>query len=218
MERFISFEGIEGCGKTTQIKLAGSFLRQNHIPFVMTEEPGGTPMGRRIRKILLNKSPDEEICAEAEILLFSAARVQHVREVILPALEAGKVVLCDRFFDATIAYQGFGRGTDLRFIKKIIEYSTSGLKPEMTILFDLPVKVGLERAMDRISLLKETSSDTMPEDRFEREDIEFHQRVKEGYLNLAQAEPERFRIVDGTAGIQTIHRQVGDLISHLLGI
>lgn len=218
MERFITFEGIEGCGKTTQIKLAGSFLRQHQIPLVMTEEPGGTPMGRRIRKILLNKAPEEEICTEAEILLFSAARIQHVRNVILPALEDGKVVLCDRFYDATIAYQGFGRGADIRFIKEIIEYSTSGLKPGMTILFDLPVEVGLKRAMNRISLLKEASKEAVLEDRFEREDVEFHQRVRQGYLDLVKAEPERFRIIESTAGIQMIHRQVRDLMSNFIGI
>jgi dTMP kinase len=218
MERFITFEGIEGCGKTTQIKLAGSFLRQHQITFVMTEEPGGTPMGRRIRKILLNKAPGEEICTEAEILLFSAARIQHVRNVILPALEDGKVVLCDRFYDATTAYQGFGRGADIRFIKEIIEYSSSGLKPGRTILFDLPVEVGLKRAMNRISLLKEASKEAVLEDRFEREDVEFHQRVRQGYLDLAKAEPERFRIIESTAGIQMIHRQVRDLMSNFIEI
>lgn len=218
MERFITFEGIEGCGKTTQMNLAGSFLGQHRVPFVMTEEPGGTPMGRRIRKMLLNKAPDEDICTEAEILLFSAARAQHVKRVIMPALKECKVVLCDRFSDATIAYQGFGRGADIRFIKEIIEHSSPGLKPGMTILFDLPVEIGLQRAMERISLLKETSKETMLEDRFEREDVEFHQRVREGYLNLAKAEPERFRIIESTDGIQMIHRQVCGLISNFIGI
>jgi dTMP kinase len=218
MERFITFEGIEGCGKTTQVKLAGSFLRQHRIPFVMTEEPGGTPMGRRIRKILLNKAPDEDICTEAEILLFSAARAQHVKRVILPALKEGNLVLCDRFSDATVAYQGFGRGADIPFLKEIIAHSSPGLKPGMTILFDLPVETGLQRALERISLLKEASKETMLEDRFEREDVEFHRRVREGYLNLAKAEPKRFRIIDSTDGIQMIHRQVCGLISKFIGI
>jgi len=218
MKHFITFEGIEGCGKTTQLELAGSFLRQRGIPFVATAEPGGTPLGRRIRKILLNKMPDEEIFTEAEILLFSAARVQHVRQIILPALKDGKIVLCDRFHDATIAYQGFGRGEDIRFINEINNYSSSGLKPGMTFLFDLPVEVGLKRAMDRISRLKEESKDAVLEDRFEQENFEFHQRVREGYLDLAKNEPERFIIIDAGLDIQMIHRQICDLISNYIGM
>ncbi len=218
MEPLITFEGIEGSGKTTQMKLTGTFLRQNHVSFVMTEEPGGTPMARRIREILLNRAPDEEICTEAEILLFSAARAQHVRKAIIPAIKEGKLVLCDRYYDGTIAYQGFGRGANIRFIKEIHDYASSGLKPGMTILFDLPVEVGLKRAMDRISLVKESSQEALLEDRFEHEDLAFHQRVREGYLSLAQEEPERFRIIDSTADIKTIHRQVCDLISDFIKI
>jgi dTMP kinase len=218
MESLITFEGIEGCGKTTQMKLMGTFLRQRHVSFVMTEEPGGTPMGRRIREILLNRAPDEEICTEAEILLFSAARAQHVRKAILPALKEGKLVLCDRYYDATIAYQGFGRGANIPFIRELNDYASSGLKPGMTILFDLPVEMGLKRAMDRISLLKESSKEAVLEDRFEREALEFHQRVRAGYLSLAQEEPERFRIIDSTADIKTIHGHVCDLISDFIKI
>ena len=218
MEQLITFEGIEGCGKTTQMKLAGDFLRQRRLPVLMTEEPGGTPMGRRIRKMLLNKASDEDICVEAEILLFSAARAQHVRKVIFPALEDGKVVLCDRFYDATLAYQGFGRRGDIRFIREINDYSSSRLRPGMTILFNLPVEIGLRRAMDRISRMKERSGDAGLEDRFEQENIEFHQRVREGYLFLAAKEPERFRILDGTAGIELIHLQVCDLITDFIKI
>jgi dTMP kinase len=216
MEKFITFEGIEGCGKTTQIKSAGIFLRQHRLACVVTEEPGGTPMGRGIRRILLNKMPDGDICTEAEILLFSAARAQHVRKIILPALQSGKVVLCDRFYDATVAYQGFGRGEDIGFIKEINAYSSSGLKPGMTILFDVPAEIGLRRAMDRISLMKASAKDALLEDRFEQENIEFHRRVREGYLNLAKAEPERFVIIDGTADIQTIRGQVCDRISQYI--
>lgn len=218
MEPLITFEGIEGSGKTTQMKLTGSFLRRRRVSFFMTEEPGGTPMGRRIREILLNRAPEENICTEAEILLFSAARAQHVRMAILPALKEGKLVLCDRFYDATIAYQGFGRGANIRFIKELNDFSSPGLKPGMTILFDLPVETGLKRAMDRISLLKESSKDAVLEDRFEREELEFHQRVREGYLSLAREEPERFRIIDSAAGIQTVHGQVCDLISDFIKI
>ena len=216
MERFITFEGIEGCGKTTQIKLAGDFLKQHNISFVMSEEPGGTHMGRRIREILLNKVPGEEICAEAEILLFSAARAQHVREVILPALKRGEVVLCDRFNDATLAYQGFGRGADIRFIREINDFSSSNLKPVMTILFDLPVEVGLKRAMDRISLIREKAKDSVLEDRFEQEDLKFHGRVRDGYLFLAKQDPERFKIIDSAKDIMSIHREVCEHIFNFI--
>ena len=216
MERFITFEGIEGCGKTTQIKLAGEFLKQHHIPFVMSEEPGGTHMGRRVRELLLNKVSGEDICAEAEILLFSAARAQHVREVILPALKRGEVVLCDRFNDATLAYQGFGRGADIRFIKEINDFSSSHLKPGMTILFDLSVEVGLKRAMDRISLIREKAKDSALEDRFEQEDLKFHRRVRDGYLFLAKQDPERFKIIGSAKDIMAIHREVCEHISNFI--
>lgn len=204
MGRFISFEGIEGCGKTTQIKLAGEYLKQSHIPFLNTEEPGGTPVGRRIREILLNKGPGEDISKETELLLFSAARAQHVKGVIVPALKEGTVVLCDRFYDATIAYQGYGRGLDVNFIRVLNEFSSSNLKPGLTLLFDLPVEVGLKRAMRRISRMKEGSA----EDRFEREGLEFHRKVREGYLSIAGEDNKRFRIIDSTRDIETIHREV----------
>ncbi|HYA14568.1 MAG TPA: dTMP kinase [Syntrophales bacterium] len=204
MGRFISFEGIEGCGKTTQIKLAGEYLKQNNIPFIITEEPGGTPIGRRIREILLNKGAGEEICKETEILLFSAARAQHVKDVIIPSLKKGTVVLCDRFYDATIAYQGFGRGLDINLIRFLNDFSSSNIKPDLTFLFDLPVEVGLKRAVNRISRMKEG----LAEDRFEREDLEFHIRVREGYLFLARQDDKRFRIIDSARDIETIHREV----------
>jgi len=218
MERFITFEGIEGCGKTTQIKLAGDFLGQHGIPFVITAEPGGTPMGRKIRELLLNKRSGEDICTEAEMLLFSAARAQHIRKIISPALKNGKVVLCDRFNDATIAYQGFGRGTEIRFIHMINEYTSAGLKPGMTILFDLPVHIGLKRAMERIALRIAASKGEALEDRFEQEDFAFHQKVREGYLSMAVEDPERYRIIDASADIATVHRMVCDLIADFIRI
>jgi dTMP kinase len=208
---FITFEGIEGCGKTTQIKMGGEYLSSKHIPFIITEEPGGVPLGLEIRKILLNES-SFAICAESEVFLFSAARAQHVRDVILPTLKENKVVLCDRFSDATIAYQGFGRGLDIHFIQKINETSTGQLKPDMTLLFDTPVEVGLQRAMERISLFEGASK----EDRFEREEIKFHEKVRAGYLSLARNEPERFRIIDGTKSIDEVHREVCSHISTLI--
>jgi dTMP kinase len=211
MARFITFEGIEGCGKSTQVKLAGEYLSQRRIPFIITAEPGGSAIGRRIRDILLNKGSDGAICKETELLLFSAARAQHVRDVIIPALARDTVVLCDRYYDATVAYQGFGRGLDIDFIKILNEFSSVHVKPDITLLFDLPVEVGLKRAMERISRIKEG----LVEDRFEREDLDFHRKVKDGYLFLAQQESKRFRIIDGSRDIETVH---GEVCAHLAAI
>lgn len=202
MQPLITFEGIEGCGKTTQMKMAREVLRHHHLPHLLTEEPGGSPLGRRIRQILLRQGP-EAICPEAEILLFCAARAQHVRETILPALRRGEWVLCDRFSDASIAYQGFGRGLDLDGIRQIDAFA-SPLRPALTFLFDLPVETGLQRALDRIS----RAGTEAPEDRFENEALAFHQRIRNGYLTLARENPERFRIIDATRDIFTIHKDV----------
>jgi dTMP kinase len=208
MGQFITFEGIEGCGKTTQIKRAGEYLKQSCVPFIITEEPGGTPLGRKIREILLNKGSLGEINSEAELLLFLAARSQHVRDVIIPALKEGTVVLCDRFYHATLAYQGFGRGLDVDIIRVINDFSSANLKPGLTILLDLPVEVGLKRAMNRISRIKEGSA----EDRFEREDFEFHRRVRAGYLFLAEQDKKQFRVINSTRDIETVHQEI---CSHL---
>lgn len=203
MGRFVTFEGIEGCGKTTQIELAATWLTGRGIPFLRTAEPGGTPLGLKIREILLNRGS----CAvgpEAELLLFAAARAQHVRESILPTLNAGQWALCDRFTDATLAYQGFGRGLDAAFIRALNGFSTCSLTPDLTILIDLPVEIGLARANRRIAGMRPEAA----EDRFEQEDFAFHGRVRQGYLTLAAAEPERFRIISGAADIATVHREV----------
>ncbi|MCX5821461.1 MAG: dTMP kinase [Deltaproteobacteria bacterium] len=211
MRRFITFEGIEGCGKTTQIRLAEAWLRERGIPVVATAEPGGTPLGRKIREMLLNRGSCA-IGAEAELLLFAAARAQHVRETILPALEEGQWVLCDRFSDATAAYQGFGRGLDAGFIRTLNAFSALTVTPERTILFDLPVETGLARAEKRAAGIRPDAA----EDRFEREERAFHGRVREGYLNLAAEEPERFRIIDGAANIETVRREVCRHLTALL--
>jgi dTMP kinase len=203
MRRFITFEGIEGCGKTTQIRLAEIWLRERGISVVATAEPGGTPLGRKIREMLLNRGPCA-IGAEAELLLFAASRAQHVRETILPAIEAGQWVLCDRFSDATVAYQGFGRRLDDGFIRTLNAFSALNVTPERTILFDLPVETGLTRAEKRVAGIRREEA----EDRFEREERAFHGRVRDGYLALAAEEPERFRIVDGTADIEAVRRDV----------
>ena len=211
MGKFVTFEGIEGCGKTTQIGLAAAWLKERGILSLTTAEPGGTPLGRKIRDILLNRG----LCAigaEAELLLFAAARAQHVREAILPALNANQWVLCDRFADATLAYQGFGRGLDAAFIRRLNAFSAGSLKPDLTLLFDLPVETGLERAKKRTAGVRPESA----EDRFEQEDLAFHERIRQGYLTLAAAEPDRFRIIDGAADIETVHREVCKRLAELL--
>ena len=211
MERFITFEGIEGCGKSTQIGLAAAWLKERGIPFLMTAEPGGTPLGRKIRDILLNRG----LCAigaEAELLLFAAARAQHVRETILPALNANQWVLCDRFADATLAYQGFGRGLDAAFIRRLNAFSAGSLKPDLTLLFDLPVETGLARAKKRTAGVRPEAA----EDRFEQEDLAFHERIRQGYLTLAAAEPDRFRIIDGAADAGKVHEGVRHRLAELM--
>lgn len=208
--RFVTFEGSEGCGKTTQIKLAATSLAERGIPVFETAEPGGTPLGRRIREILLNRGSCT-IGAEAELLLFAAARAQHVRETILPALKEGTWVLCDRFADATVAYQGFGRGLDADFIRILNAFSALSLKPDMTLLFDLPVATGLARAEKRAAGGRPETA----EDRFEHEDHAFHERIRKGYLTLAAGELDRFRIIDGAADVETVHREVCRCLAEL---
>jgi dTMP kinase len=210
MRRFVTFEGCEGCGKTTQLGLAAISLAERGIPVLETAEPGGTPLGRRIREILLNRSSCA-IGAEAELLLFAAARAQHVRETILPALKKGQWVLCDRFTDATLAYQGLGRGLDAGVIKILNAFSAFSLMPDMTLLFDLPVATGLARAVKR----EAGSPRETAEDRFEHEDRAFHERIRKGYLILAAGEPERFRIIDGAADVGTVHQEVCRCLAEL---
>ncbi len=202
MNRFVSFEGIEGSGKSTQIRMAGIWLEQAGIPHLLTDEPGGTPLGKKIRELLLNIGP-YSISPRAELLLFMAARAQHVQEVIGPALKQAKLVLCDRFLDATLAYQGYGRGLDMVIIKALHDFSAN-LLPDLTLLFDLPVEAGLRRAIERIQRLQ----DVCLEDRFEREDLSFHGQVREGYLALAAAHPERYRIIDASGDAAEVHREV----------
>jgi dTMP kinase len=203
MNKLITFEGIEGSGKSTQIKLVVEHLIKMNVPLLITQEPSGTDIGRKIGSILFNRE-HHSMCAEAEAFLFCAARAQHVREKILPALKQDQVVLCDRFSDATFAYQGSGRGLNLEFIQLINDYSSMMLKPNLTLLFDLPVEVGLKRAMDRDNLLKDSSFS----DRFERENLDFHNRVRKGYLKLYKNEPERFHLIDAARDVDTIQEDV----------
>jgi len=199
--RFVSFEGIEGCGKTTQIGLLSDYLKQRSIPFTVTREPGGTAVGEGIRKILLH-SETIHLTAASELLLFYASRSQNITEKIIPSLNRGEMVICDRFYDASMAYQGFGRGIPLEFIEKVTELVCNGYRPEVTILLDIDPKVGLTRARARNHTRIED------EGRFEMEDLEFYTRIRNGYLELARREPQRIRTIEADRAIQEIHRDI----------
>ncbi len=207
---FITFEGIEGCGKSTQAELLCRALEQTGIPSLLTKEPGGTRIGAQIRKILMATS-NRELFGPAELLLIQADRAQHVAEVIRPALERGILVICDRFSDATVAYQGYGRGLDMELINRLNHYSSQGLKPRCTFLLDCPVEIGLQRAIQR-----NKDHQKQAEGRFEQEDQEFHERVRKGYLRLADKEPSRFVILDGTKEIQALAQEILSITQRLL--
>jgi dTMP kinase len=198
---FITFEGIEGCGKTTQIALLTSYFKRIGRPFLLTREPGGTEVGERIRQILVT-SGNAKIEPMAELFLYAAARIQHFRQVISPALRQRKVVLCDRFADATFAYQGYGRGLDLAWIEEIHARTVENIKPDLTFLLDLPVEEGLRRALGRME------KNPNREDRFEKESLDFHRRVREGYLILARRDPPRILILDGMKDEQTLQEEI----------
>jgi len=200
---FITFEGIEGSGKSTQIELLIPVLESKGYECLATREPGATKIGEKIRAILLNAN-HTAILPITELLLYEADRAQHVREVIEPALGANKVVVSDRFFDATTVYQGYARGFDLELIGKMHRTVLGRLKPDLTIILDLPVALGLKRAWQRIR-----EKDAGPrEDRFEKEALAFHEKVRNGYLTLANLEPERFRVIDASRDVETVHEDI----------
>ena len=202
--RFISLEGIEGTGKSTQAKLLSDYLKEKGFEVVLTEEPGGTQIGLRIRELLLSVE-HKGMTAVTELLLYNASRSQHIREIIVPAISSGAIVITDRFTDSTIAYQGFGRGIDLRLINSIDLIATERLRPDITILLDLDAEVGLKR-----------NKGINKTDRLELEDLEFHQRVRNGYHNLAEKEPERIKLIDASAGIQEIHSRISSIITNFI--
>lgn len=192
MAHFITFEGIEGSGKTTQIAMVAEFLRNQGHDVLTTREPGGCPIANAIREILLHPANDA-LVDRAELLLYAAARAQHVAEVIQPALQTGKIVLCDRYTDATLAYQGYGRGLDLELIEELNILACGDCRPNLTLLLDMPHDAGLQRALQRNSVENMTD-----EGRFEQESLDFHQRIREGYLALAKRAPQRMQVIDAT--------------------
>lgn len=198
MGYFITFEGVEGCGKTTQIKLMSELLSDCGIRTVLTREPGGCKIADKIRSILLD-ADNRALSPLAELMLYAAARAQHVTEVISPALADDKIVLCDRFCDATLAYQSFGRGIERDVIDTLNLHACQGVSPNLTVLMDCDPRIGLERARLRIE-----ATSGPREERFELEELAFHQRVRAGYLQLAADEPERFLIIDSSDSIENI--------------
>ncbi len=188
---FITLEGIEGAGKTSQLDNIVAFMEGGGYECVTTREPGGTAIGQQIRGVLLNPDNDD-LDPGAELLLYVADRVHHIKTLIEPHLMAGRAVICDRFFDATLVYQGYARGLDKDLIRNLHRWVCRDLTPDLTLLFDLKPKVGLARAWRQIN----SGGRTGQESRFEQENLAFHERVRKGYLDLAQSEPERFRIID----------------------
>jgi dTMP kinase len=209
---FISFEGIEGSGKTTQVELLIHVLQAKGYECIVTREPGATRIGHKIRGILLDAAHNDMVPL-TELLLYEADRAQHLHEVIKPALAANKVVVSDRFFDATTVYQGYARGYDLELIEQIHQIVTEGLRPDLTLILDLPVHLGLERAWQRIH----SRSGGVPEDRFEKEALAFHERVRHGYLTLARDEPKRFRVIDASKDPQSVHKDILEVVLPLEG-
>ncbi len=209
---FITFEGIDGSGKSTQLRLLSNFLRANGWNPLVTREPGGTPVGLRLRAALLDAT--EEVDPLTELLVFAADRAQHVRRVIRPALAAGQVVISDRYADATIAYQGGGRGFPPELIAEIVQLATEGLKPDLTLLFDVSIQESTSRTTRRSS--GKNSANKAGPDRLDIEDATFHTRVREAYLVLASAEPERIKIVDASGPLEQTQERVKDVVVSFL--
>ncbi len=200
---FVTLEGPDGCGKSTQAVLLKKRLVESGQKVVHTREPGGTSLAENLRKILLH--PEQKIFPLAELLLYESIRAQHTDEVILPALKRGEVVLCERYTDATLAYQGYGRGLSLEIIRTLNKIATKGVSPHLTLVLDIPVSQGLKRA-------RKLQEDGKKGDRLEREGLSFHTRVREGYLAIAQKEPKRVRIISAEGSVEGVHSKIWSMI------
>ncbi|MBI3911593.1 MAG: dTMP kinase [Armatimonadetes bacterium] len=216
---FITLEGPEGSGKSTQMERLRKALEDRGVAVLATREPGGVPVAERIREVVLH----EPLAPRAEALLFLAARAQHVEEVIRPALQAGKVVLCDRFHDSTLAYQGYGLGLDLEELRRICLFASDGLQPDLTLLLDVPVKVGLKRRgawMNQphlaLGLAAAPGRETIT--RIDNRPIEFHERVRAGFLAEARRDPRRVRILNANRSPEAVHAEVCQLVLEVLGL
>lgn len=208
MAPFISFEGIDGSGKTTQIKLLEKHLKSRDLPVMVAREPGGTEVGEFIRQVLLH-SRNTALRPLSELLLYYASRHQNLYQRILPALEAGCWVLCDRYADASMAYQGYGRGVDLSLIDQLNKMLINQHMPDLTVLIDMDPALAVSRARER------NRHNSVDEGRFEKESLEFYQRVRQGYLKIAQSDPRRVRVVMGDQPIETLHQEILSLMKGL---
>jgi len=208
---FITFEGGEGSGKSTQARLLATYLKERGQQVMLTREPGGTEIGDAIREIILNPA-FSEMKNITELLLLAASRAQHVEERIKPALERGVIVICDRFTESTLAYQGYGRGFDLKLMRSLNSLATGGVMPDLTILLDLPIEVGLVRAKS----LKKKESEAGEGDRIEQEDADFHRRLRKGFLALADEAPERIKLVTVSGNIEETRRAVISIVDNFL--
>lgn len=201
--RFIVFEGVEGCGKTSQMKLCAEWLQSLGISVVLTREPGGTELGLDLRRLLLQKTEDKPIAEVTELLLYAADRSQHVAQELKPKLAQGKYILCDRYVDSTIAYQGYGRGLDMDLIHQLNYIATGGLSSDITIWLDVDVEVGLSRKRgENVGL-----------DRIEQETMAFHRRVQQGYADLAKSSPSRIFSVDGSSSKEIVHKKIQEILT-----
>ncbi len=208
--RFITFEGIDGSGKTTILQRIDEVLRSSGLRYLVTREPGGTHIGEEIRAILLN-AVHHQMAPATELLLYASDRAQHVRQIIQPTLRAGKHVLCDRYADATIAYQGYGRGHDLHWVRSLMDFATDGLRPDLTVVLDVEVEIAQRRVRMRAGNLM-----PMFGDRLDAETLDFHDRVRKGYLELAQQEPDRIRLVPAAADIERVAEMTYELVVNAL--
>ncbi len=208
---FITLEGIEGSGKTTQIIRLVEFLEERGVECVMTRQPGGTLIGENIRAILLDPA-STALEPMTELLLYLADRCQHIYELIRPCLDAGKAVVCDRYFDATVVYQGFARGLNIELIQKLHQILFDDLKPDMTLLLDLAPKVGLKRAWQQLNNGQRSGH----ESRFEAETLAFHEKVRAGYLELARLEPERFQIINAAQSQDQVFTAISEIVASFL--
>jgi dTMP kinase len=209
MAAFISLEGIDGSGKTTQLRLLERYLQSLGLEVVVAREPGGTEVGDTIRQLLLN-SKTSHLRPLSELLLYYVSRNQNLYENILPALEAECWVLCDRYADASVAYQGYGRGVELDVIEYLSRITIDRHLPDLTLLIDIDPEVGLARARER------NRQDTVDEGRFEKESLEFYNRVRQGYLKMAQSAPQRIRVINGGQPIEVVHQQILGIVSSLI--
>lgn len=199
--KLIVFEGVEGCGKTTQMQLCSQWLESRGVSVVLTREPGGTELGKDLRRLLLEKSEDKPVGEVTELLLYAADRAQHIEQEIKPSLALGKYILCDRYTDSTIAYQGYGRGLNMSLIHQLNDIATGGLSSDLTIWLDVDVEIGLARKRGQSQL-----------DRIEQEKIDFHRRVQQGYTELAANFPSRIFRVDGGLSQELVHENIREIL------